>query len=105
MRELDGFVPMVYNIRIEVEDGVYEVRAHTGNATVWGVTYKVLDNPVATLLFDSVEGTFTSADGSIRHLTGGKGNMSIRQWHAYPRILPRELYEDTVKTGERFATL
>lgn len=106
MRELDGFVPEIYNIRIEVEDGVFEVRAHTCNARVWGVTFKVPDYPVATLAFDNVEGTFTSKDGKVRVLTGGRGTMSVRQWHEYPRILPRELYcEQETPQGEKFQTL
>lgn len=46
------------------------------------------------LMFDDVEGEFVSNDGNIRHLTGGRGTMSIRQWHQYPSILPRELYSD-----------
>lgn len=105
VREVDGFVPAIYNIKIEVEDGVYEIRAHIGNCTTWGVTYKVPDNPVATITYDKVEGTFTNKDGTVRKLTGGRGCMSIRQWHAYPNILPRELYSDEVKTGEKFDTL
>ena len=105
LRELDGFIPTNYTITIEVEDSVYEVHAHVGNATTWGVTFKVPDNPVATLIFDKVEGTFTSKDGKVRMLTGGQGDISIRQWHAYPNILPRELYTDEVKTGEKFDTL
>ena len=105
LRELDGFIPTIYTIRIEVEDGVYEVHAHVGNATTWGVTFKVPDNPVATLVFDKVEGTFSTKDGKIRTLTGGTGSLSIRQWHAYPNILPRELYCDDVRTGENFETL
>ncbi|MGN0806005.1 MAG: hypothetical protein ACI4MC_03120 [Candidatus Coproplasma sp.] len=105
MRNLDGFIPEIYNIRIEVEDGVYQVKAHVGNARTWGVTYKVPDNPVATLIFDKVEGTFTTKDGAVRELTGGRGTMSVRQWHAYPNILPRELYSDETPTGEKFDTL
>lgn len=105
LRELDGFIPTEYKIRIEVEDGVYEVRAHVGNATTWGVTHKVPDNPVATLIFDKVEGTFTYKDGRVKTLTGGTGDMSVRQWHAYPNILPRELYSDEVLSGEKFDTL
>ena len=105
MRELDGFIPMTYHIRIEVEDGVYEVKAHVGNARTWGVTFKVPDNPVATLIYDKVEGKFTSKDGKLRELTGGRGTMSIRQWHAYPNILPRELYSDEELSGEKFDTL
>ena len=105
LRELDGFIPSVYVIRIELEDGIYEIRAHVGNATTWGATHKVPDNPVATLHYDSVEGTFTNKDGSVRTLTGGRGTMSIRQWHAYPNIIPRELYSDEVLKGEKFTTL
>ena len=51
------------------------------------------------------EGTFTAKDGTVRRLTGGRGALSIRQWHAYPNILPRELYSDEQLTGEKFATL
>ena len=105
MRELDGFVPTYYNIKLNVEDGIYEARAHVANARVWGVTYQVPDNPVATLIFDHVEGTFTHTDGTIRKLTGGRGTMSVRQWHQYPNMLPRELYCDDVLTGEKLETL
>ena len=108
MRELDGFIPTYYNIRLVVGDGVLEVRAHVANARTWGVTYKVPDNPVATLVFDTVEGTFTYKDGAVRTLTGGRGSMSVRQWHAYPNILPRELYSDEVQTANtesKFDTL
>ena len=97
LRELDGFIPTNYIIRIEVEDGIYEVTAKVCNASTWGVTFKVPDNPVATLVFDEVTGTFTHKDGTVRTLTGGIGHMSIRQWHAYPNILPRELYMDEPK--------
>lgn len=105
LRELDGFIPTTYNIKIEVEDGILEMRAHICNATTWGVTHKVPDNPVATLIFDNMEGTFTRNDGSKLTLTGGRGDLSIRQWHAYPNILPRELYSDEILTGEKFSTL
>lgn len=105
LRELDGFIPTTYNIRLEVEDGVVQIRTRVCNATTWGVTHKVPDNPVATLVFDSVEGTFTRNDGTKLTLTNGHGDMSIRQWHAYPNILPRELYSDETLTGEKFSTL
>ncbi len=105
MRELDGFIPSIYNIKIKVKDGIYKVKAHVGNARVWGVTFKVPDYPVATLIFDKVEGSFTYNDGTIRKLTGGRGTMSVRQWHAYPNILPRELFSDEEKSGEKFDTL
>lgn len=93
-RELDGFIPTTYKIAIEVEDGCYEAEAHVCNATTWGATHKVPDNPVATLTYGDVEGRFVNNDGSLRILTGGRGTMSVRQWHAYPNILPRELYAD-----------
>ena len=99
---------MTYKISIEVEDGLYEVEAHTCNATTWGATHKVPDMPVATLTFDRVEGRFTSKDGGVRELTGGRGTMSVRQWHAYPSILPRELYSDAageVNCETKFDTL
>ena len=105
MRELDGFIPTRYYIRIEVEDGIYDVHAHVCNARTWGVTFRVPDYPVATLIFDQVEGTFTAADGTARILTGGRGSMSVRQWHQYPNMLPRELYCDDEQNGERFETL
>lgn len=102
---LDGFIPAYYNIKIAVEDGLYEVRAHVGNARTWGVTYKVPDNPVATLIFDDVQGKFTYKDGSVKVLTGGRGSMSVRQWHAYPNMLLRALFTDEEKNGEKFDTL
>ena len=105
MRNLDGFVPTVYNITIKVKDGIYKVKAHVANARVWGVTFKVPDNPVATLAFDNVEGKFIYNDGKEKILSGGRGTMSVRQWHAYPNILPRELYSDEVIPCEKFDTL
>lgn len=105
LRELDGFIPEIYNIKIEVEDGIYEVKAHVCNARTWGVTYKVPDYPVATLMFDKVEGKFIYKDGTVKILTGGRGTMSVRQWHAYPNILPRELFSDKEMSGEKFDTL
>lgn len=104
-RELDGFIPTVYNIKINVEDGAYEIRAHVCNAHTWGVTFKVPDYPVATLIFDQVDGKFTYNSGTVKKLTGGRGTISVRQWHAYPNILPRELYGDEKQNGERFETL
>lgn len=105
LRELGGFIPTIYKVRIEVEDGIYEMEAHVCNATTWGATHKVPDNPVATLTFGRTEGRFIGKDGSVRQLSGGLGTMSIRQWHAYPSILPQELYTDTIETGEKFDTL
>ena len=69
------------------------------------MTFQVPDNPIATLIFDKVEGTFTHNDGTVRTLTGGRGTMSVRQWHQYPNILPRELYCDDELTDEKFETL
>lgn len=69
------------------------------------LTHSVPDAPVATLHYDRVEGTFTDKNGFVRTLTGGRGTMSVRQWHAYPAILPRELYSDEMLTGEKFNTL
>lgn len=105
LRELDGFIPTRYRMRMTVEDGLYEVKAHVANARTWGVTYKVPDNPVASLIFDDVEGRFLYKDGTERRLTGGRGSLSVRQWHAYPNILPRELFSDEEKEGEKFDTL
>lgn len=104
-REYDGFIPTVYKIKMEVEDGVYEVKAHVCNATTWGVTFKVPDYPVANLTFDTVEGRFTFKDGTVKELTGGRGVIAVRQWHAYPNFLPRELYNDDIRDGEKFDTL
>ena len=107
-RELDGFIPSTYKISIEVEDGVYEIEAHVCNATTWGATHRVPDNPAATLTYGRVDGRFIGSDGSVRTLTGGRGTMSIRQWHAYPHILPRELYIDPnarTECANKFNTL
>ncbi|MGN0971004.1 MAG: hypothetical protein ACI4OY_03540 [Aristaeellaceae bacterium] len=79
MRELDGFIPTTYRIRMAVEGGVLDVKARVGNATTWGVTYRVPDYPVATLTFRAVEGTFTNKDGIVRPLSGGRGALSVRQ--------------------------
>lgn len=105
MRELDGFIPTIYKVKIEVDDGTYEVKGHVCNATTWGVTYKVPDNPVATLTFDTVKGKFTYKDRRVIELTGGRGVLSIRQWHAYPNLLPKELYSDEIMEGSKFDTL
>ena len=109
LRELDGFIPMTYRYRFHLDDGCsYEIEAHAINATCWGATHKVPDNPVATLHFGEVKGRFIYADGTVRELTGGKGCMSIRQWHAYPNLLLRELYSDEsteVHSESKFDTL
>lgn len=93
-RDLEGFIPTTYKITLEVQDGIYEVEAHVCNATTWGATHKIPDAPVATLTYDRVEGRFIHKDNTVRILTGGRGTMSIRQWHAYPNILPQELYSN-----------
>lgn len=41
----------------------------------------------------------------LKTLTGGRGAMSVRQWHQYPNMLPRELYCDDKLIGEKFETL
>lgn len=107
-RALDGFIPTTYRVSIEVEDGLYEMTAHVCNASTWGATHKVPDNPVATLTYGEVTGKFTCKDGTVRNFTGGRGTMSIRQWHAYPQILPRELYLDSEEQADcesKFNTL
>ena len=99
-----GFIPSVYKIRFEVEDGVLEMTARAATATVWGVTNKVPDNPVATLMWDKVEGVFTYKDGRTRKLTNGFGGMSIRQWRQYPCITPPISFNE-LEEGNRFTTL
>lgn len=100
MRDFDGFIPTTYNIKIKTCDGIFEAKAHVGNARTWGVTFKVPDNPVAVLIFDKVEGTFNSKDGTVKVLSGGRGTMSIRAWHAYPNILPKELFSDEKRVAK-----
>ncbi len=107
LRTLDGFVPNVYRIKIKTEDGVYEAKFKVANAVPWGVTYTYPDNPVITLIYDNAEGTFTYNDGRVKQLTGGYGFMSVRQWHQYPNILPRELYAEEAheESESKFDTL
>lgn len=54
-----------------------------------------------------VPGTFTDNSGKVRTLTGGRGCLSIRQWHQYPSILPGELYSDEAmpESESKFDTL
>ncbi|MCL2882719.1 MAG: hypothetical protein FWF45_07560 [Coriobacteriia bacterium] len=99
-----GFIPSEYKIRFEVEAGVLELCAHCATATTWGVTANVPDNPVATLMWDRVEGTFTSKEGQVKTLTNGFGGMSIRQWRPYPSITP-PISAEGLTVGERFTTL
>ena len=86
------------SIKAEYSGVVSQILVKVGETTV-------PDNPVATLIFDSVEGKFTYNDGTVKTLTGGRGAMSVRQWHQYPNMLPRELYCDDELTGEKFETL
>ena len=102
--QFGGFIPSVYKIRFEVEDGSLELTAHAATATTWGVTANVPDNPVATLMWDRVEGTFTYKDGRVKKLTNGFGGMSLRQWRQYPSITP-PISLGGLAVGERFATL
>lgn len=60
---------------------------------------------MATLDFSEVTGKFTDKDGNVTELTGGRGILSVRQWHQYPNLLPRELYSDEMLSGEKFETL
>ena len=106
VRDIDGFIPSTYRVLIKTGDGTYEMTAKAANVSPWGVTFKVPDNPVATLTYRDVQGRFIGKDGSVRELTGGHGCMSIRQWHQYPNILPRELYTDGQQEGGvKFDTL
>ena len=50
---------------------------------------------MVTLIYDGVEGSFVYNDGRVKELLGGYGYMSVRQWHQYPNILPRELYSES----------
>ena len=106
VRDIDGFIPGTYRVLIKTEDGTYEMTAKAANVSPWGVTFKVPDNPVATLTYRDVQGRFIGKDGSVHELTNGHGCMSIRQWHQYPNILPRELYTDELQEGGvKFDTL
>ena len=44
-------------------------------------------------------------DGFIPLTYKVRMTLSIRQWHQYPSILPRELYLDDQQEGEKFETL
>lgn len=107
LRSLDGFVPNIYRIKIKTEDGLFEAKFKVANAVPWGVTYTYPDNPVITLIYDGAEGTFTYKDGRVKQLTGGYGALSVRQWHQYPNILPRELYMEEAheESESKFDTL
>lgn len=99
-RELGGFIPTLYKLKIELQDAVWEAEAEVCNATTWGATHKVPENPVATLTFGEVNGCMIASDGSVRSLTGGRGVLSIRQWHPYPYILPPDLYGEIERKQE-----
>lgn len=99
-----GFIPSEYRIRFEVEAGTLELHAHAATATTWAVTANVPDNPVATLMWDCLDGAFTSKDGYSQELTNGFGGMSIRQWRQYPSITP-PISVEGLATGERYTTL
>ncbi len=87
LRPLGAFIPTHYEVTVETEVGVLEMAANAVGATVWGVTGRVPDNPVATLNWDKLDGSFTYKDGRKRTLTNGLGGTSIRQWKPYPNIL------------------
>jgi hypothetical protein len=105
MPQFGGFIPTVYKIQIETENGTLKIAAHAANARTWGVTGKCPDNPVATIQWDVVEGTFTYCDGTVKELHNGYGNMSIRQWRAYPSMFPPIGIDSGINKEERFTTL
>lgn len=87
MRALGAFIPTRYKVRMEVEAGVLDFTVKVVGATVWGVTAQPPSTPVATLNWDTVEGTFTYRDGRVKTLSNGVGGVSIRQWKPYPDVL------------------
>lgn len=107
MPKFGGFVPTEYVVKMETAEGVLDFTAHVNTGRSWSVTDKVPDNPVCTLMWDKVEGTFTFKDGSVKQLTNGFGGMSIRQWRAYPNVMPIGLGggDTALDTGARFTTL
>jgi len=105
MPRFGGFLPMLYKIQIETEAGTLNMSAHAVNARTWSVTGQCPDNPVATIIWDDVEGTFTYKDGTVKELHNGYGNMSIRQWRAYPSLFPPMGMESAINKEERFKTL
>lgn len=105
MPQYGGFIPTVYKIKIETEAGTLDMTANAVNGRTWGVTGKCPDNPVVTLCWDHVEGTFTDLNGNIKELHNGYGNMSIRQWRPYPSIIPPIDLSAGMKKEEKFATL
>lgn len=99
-----GFIPTVYKVTMETEEGILAFTAHVVSARTWGVTGDVPDNPVATLEWDNMEGTFTFKDGRVKVLTNGMGGVSIRQWRAYPNITPLSLGGANLDYGVRMKT-
>ena len=49
MPKYGGFIPTVYKIRIETEEGVLDIVAHAANARTWGMTGICPEHPVATI--------------------------------------------------------
>jgi hypothetical protein len=86
LRALGAFIPTVYKVALEVEVGVLEFTAKVVGATVWGVTTKPPSTPVATLNWDTLEGSFTYRGGRRVTLSNGLGGVSIRQWKSYPDV-------------------
>ena len=88
MPKYGGFLPTVYKIQIKTRTGTLNMSARAVNAITWNVTGKYPDNPVATIIWDDVEGTFNYKDGTVQELHNGYGNMSIKQRRTYPSLLP-----------------
>ena len=105
MPKYGGFIPTVYKIKIETEAGTLDMTAHAVNARTWGVTGKCPDNPVACIEWGQVDGTFTYKDGDVMTLHNGFGNISIRQWRAYPSLIPPIAAFGGINAEERFTTL
>lgn len=90
--EYDGFLPMTYKITERFEGGVLKIKAHMVSSIYWGVTHNYPESPCATALFEGIEGKIIYDNGTERILTNGRGSMSIRQWHPYPNLFPKELF-------------
>jgi len=105
MPQFGGFIPTIYKIKIETEAGTLNMTAHAATARTWGVTGKYPDHPVATIHWDIVEGTFTDRNGKIKELHNGYGDMSIRQWRAYPSLIPPIDLNVSMNKEEKFTTL
>ncbi|MEY8354265.1 hypothetical protein AALB39_13030 [Lachnospiraceae bacterium 54-53] len=103
--QFGGFIPTLYKIEIKTPEGVLSLTSHVSTATLWGITGRVPDHPVATLDWGKVEGTFTYKDGHTRTLHNGFGGMSIRQWRAYPVTAPPGFGTAELQTDSRLTTL